>query len=101
MHKFNLLITALALSTSSFAQITQEFFDDSSAVKKVKMEGMMVDGKKQGLWKVYDKAGVVTAEVNYATGVEEGLSKNFFLNGAKALEASFKNGKENGAWKEY
>ncbi len=63
MRNFKKYLTFLMLLVSGLghAQMTQEFYDST----RVKAEGLLANGKKEGLWKYYDPSGVVEAEMNF------------------------------------
>ena len=68
---------------------------------KVRMEGTIKDGKRDGVWKVYFEEGTLWSEGTYTIGKRNGEAKNFFPNGKLRYEGFFTDGKKSGHWKFY
>jgi len=76
----------------------KEFYFDS---KQVKMDGIYVEGKKEGEWKFYYQSGKIEQKGNYKNGKPEGVWKWYYESGNLLREEEFRNGKEEGYIKEY
>lgn len=75
------------------------FFDEKG--KKVS-EGKEVNKLKDGEWKFYDtKTDKLLSTEPYVNGKINGVRKVFFANGALAEEATYTNGVKNGSYKQY
>ena len=68
--------------------------------KKIE-EGTYENGKKTGLWKVYQSNGVLEEEGTYVNGEKDGDWKLYFKSGPLEGEGAFKAGKKEGLWKHY
>ncbi len=64
-------------------------------------EGIYINQKKQGLWRFYDRKGVLASEATYVDGVKNGPYKVYYLDGTLSRETYFVDGKENGYRTEY
>ncbi|MCD6555819.1 MAG: hypothetical protein J7K64_01375, partial [Bacteroidales bacterium] len=64
-------------------------------------EGILKDGKEDGLWKFWDKKGKLIRESEYHKGEVKGRVTYFYDNGKKFNEGSVENGKQNGLYKEW
>ena len=56
---------------------------------------------KNGIWKFYDKNGVLESEEHYSNGMLNGRSTNYFTNGKKSEAVNFIDGKEDGYYVDY
>ena len=65
------------------------------------LEGPIVDGKRNGVFKTYYKSGTVMSEGNFVDGKREGKAIVYHENGKINYEGFYKNGKECGIWKFY
>ena len=61
-----------------------------------KDEGTLKNGRKDGLWVIYNQNGKKKYERTYKDGKLDGLWTNWYDNGQKRSETTFKNGKEEG-----
>jgi len=59
------------------------------------------DGKKDGLFKYYNKNGTLSSEQTYKDGKLDGLSKEWYTNGQLSREGILKDGKKEGDFKWY
>jgi len=67
----------------------------------VRMEGVVKDGQREGLWKVYFDEGTLWSEGTYKNGKRNGEAKNYFPNGKLRYEGFFTDDKKSGHWKFY
>lgn len=67
-----------------------------SGVKE--MQGMMKDGKREGLWKSFYEDGTPWSETNYKEGLRNGKTTTWYNNKQKRYEGSFADGHESGTW---
>lgn len=63
--------------------------------------GYYVNQKKEGVWRFYDKKGVIASEETYSSGEKNGKYVVFNLNGTISRETFFVKGIENGYRKTY
>ncbi|UTW66311.1 tetratricopeptide repeat protein [bacterium SCSIO 12643] len=56
---------------------------------------------KNGIWKFYDKNGVLSSESSYANGEINGKSKSFYSNGKKYSTTKYVDGLANGLYVQY
>lgn len=64
-------------------------------------EGTLVEGKINGLRKIYFQNGKVEVEKNFKDGLENGLDKEYYEDGTLSQKGDFVNGKEEGIWEDY
>ncbi len=63
--------------------------------------GADVNGVLQGKFKMLNKLGQITGELNYKDGKLDGLQTYYYSDGAKFEEVTYSNGIKNGIYKEY
>jgi antitoxin component YwqK of YwqJK toxin-antitoxin module len=68
---------------------------------KIRMEGAIKEGKRDGVWKVYFEDGSIWNEGTYTNGKRNGEAKNYFPNGKLKYEGFYTDGKSSGHWKFY
>jgi len=68
---------------------------------QLKMEGKLLKGKRNGVWKAYFEDGKIQSEGEFKDGVSTGISKVYYPNGQLRYEGQYKNNKETGHWKFY
>ena len=68
---------------------------------EVQATGMMVAGKKDGLWHSYYKSGIRLSSVVFSGGVQNGETYNYYENGSLRYKGTFENGKKVGLWYYY
>ena len=68
---------------------------------KVRMEGAIKDGKRDGVWNVYFDDGKLWSEGTYINGKRNGVAKNYFPNGKLRYEGLFTDDSKSGHWKFY
>ena len=64
-----------------------------------RMEGPLVNRRREGLWKSYYEDGNLWSEGEYKDGLRDGLSKTYHPNGVKRFEGAFYKAKKSGIWK--
>jgi antitoxin component YwqK of YwqJK toxin-antitoxin module len=64
----------------------------------VRMQGMMKDSKREGLWKSFYENGVQWSESTFVCGVKFGKTTTWYENGNKRYEGFYANDKESGMW---
>ena len=119
MKRYFLLIATILFLSISCKQngYKIEYEKSSTGEKYISSEGNYIDGKKDGVWKVYNLWGGHTYglwwETTYKNGIEEGLYKSYrdpIVNtksfrpntiGHLSSEGYYKDGKEDGIWKYY
>ncbi len=72
-----------------------EYYDDG--VKKI--EGILLNGERHGVWNFYYKSGIKWSEGRYKRGKRDGYSIVYYENGKKKLQGDYKNHKRIGVWK--
>lgn len=77
--------------------LTKEYYETG----QLESEGMMIEGKEDGLWKYYHENGQLDFEGNFIEGKKTGLWKNYHENGILASEGVMNTGKKEGPWKHY
>jgi antitoxin component YwqK of YwqJK toxin-antitoxin module len=65
---------------------------------KVKMQGMMKAGKRNGLWKSFYEDGTAWSETTFEAGIKNGKTITWFPNGKKRYEGFYTNDNESGNW---
>ena len=81
------------------------YFDNG----RIKEQGKTKNGKRHGMWKLYDQKGKLTSTINYSEGLviqkqnSQRIEKfaTYHNNGRLKEEGFIKNGKKDGAWKSY
>jgi antitoxin component YwqK of YwqJK toxin-antitoxin module len=68
---------------------------------KVRMEGAIKDGKRDGIWNVYFDDGKLWSEGTFTNGKRNGVAKNYFPNGKLRYEGFFTDDSKSGHWKFY
>ena len=63
---------------------------------KLKCDGTYKDGKKDGVFKMYDSEGRVQEEKSYKDGKLHGAHKTYFTTGKVEREVNYRNGKQDG-----
>ena len=66
-----------------------------------KMEGLIKDGKREGLWQAWYENGILWSEGEYTNGVNNGKSITYFESGKVRYEGKYVNGKKVGDWNYY
>lgn len=68
---------------------------------KIKMQGMLKDGKREGDWSSFYENGKVWSIGEYVNGKRNGIGNVFYENGVLRMEGMYKNDKQVGKWKLY
>ncbi len=68
---------------------------------QIRMEGPLMNGRREGLWKSYYEDGKVWSEDEYRNGIRDGKTVTYYENGAKRFEGTFRMSKKTGEWKFY
>lgn len=63
-----------------------------------KLQGMMKDGKRDGLWKSFYENGLPWSETTFTAGILDGKTTTWYENGQKRYTGAYKNGVECGSW---
>jgi antitoxin component YwqK of YwqJK toxin-antitoxin module len=63
---------------------------------KLKFENHWENGKKVGVWKEWNKKGVLVMEAAYANGEQHGIESYFFDKGSIKVLTTYEKGKKNG-----
>jgi len=64
----------------------------------VEMQGMMKDGKREGLWKSFYENGSPWSETTFKNGIKEGPTTTWYENEQKRYVGNYKNDVEIGKW---
>lgn len=68
---------------------------------KIQGEGILKNGKIEGLRKMYFQNGNISLERNYTNSLPDGLDNEYYENGALKQKGVFVAGNEEGAWESY
>jgi antitoxin component YwqK of YwqJK toxin-antitoxin module len=80
--------------SDTFTGVVRTYYDTEKT--KLQEEYFIHNGKKEGIYKVYDySTGLVIIENNYINGKKEGISQEFY-NGNIFIETNYKNDKKYG-----
>jgi antitoxin component YwqK of YwqJK toxin-antitoxin module len=63
-----------------------------------KMEGKIIDGKREGYWSAWYPNGVLWSECSYKGGQKHGKSIVYYENGQKRYEGNYESDKKIGTW---
>jgi antitoxin component YwqK of YwqJK toxin-antitoxin module len=63
--------------------------------------GIYINQKKDSVWQFFDKKGFLFSEQNYAAGILEGESKEYYPNGNIHFQRNYKSGEIEGVYKEF
>ncbi|HEY0030734.1 MAG TPA: hypothetical protein VGC65_08245 [Bacteroidia bacterium] len=64
----------------------------------IKMQGMMKEGKREGLWKSWYEDGKPWSETTFSSGVRNGKTTTWYDNGNKRYQGAYTNDIESGKW---
>ncbi len=64
----------------------------------IKIQGMMKDGKRDGLWKSFYDNGSPWSETTFSDGKKNGKTTTWYTNNNKRYEGYYTNDKESGLW---
>ncbi|MGA9211605.1 hypothetical protein [Kaistella sp.] len=68
---------------------------------KIQGEGILNNGKLEGLRKIYFPNGNISMERNYTQSMSNGLEKEYYEDGSLKQKGIMKTGKEDGIWEMY
>lgn len=68
---------------------------------RLRSEGVMVDGKREGRWVFYHPSGIIQSEATFVNGREEGPYRVYRENGAPYYIGQYSGGKPVGLWEVY
>ncbi len=84
---------------NNYCGVVRTYYDTEKT--KLKEEYFMLNNKKEGIYKLYDKkTGLIITEKNYINGKKEGISREFY-NEKIFIETNYKNNKKYGTETEY
>ena len=90
-----ILLIALSATANAQERIVNKYKNG-----QVASEGVLVQGKENGLWTYYDSTGVKTEEIEFRNGTVHGRLTYFFSNGKIQNQGEFRNGIMNGRYVE-
>ncbi|HSH66786.1 MAG TPA: hypothetical protein VLB84_13570 [Bacteroidia bacterium] len=64
----------------------------------IKMQGIMKDNKREGVWKSWYENGLPWSETTFKNGKKDGPTTTWYESGNKRYEGFFTNDKESGRW---
>ncbi len=64
-----------------------------------KMEGLLVNGQRQGVWKSYYENGMLWSEGEFLNDQRHGFGRLFYPGGQKKMEGTYHQGQRTGEWK--
>lgn len=65
---------------------------------QVKMQGLMKDGKREGLWKSFYENGTQWSESVFTEGIKNGKTSTWYENGNKRYDGFYTDDVESGVW---
>ena len=68
---------------------------------RIQGEGIVKNGKLEGIRKMYFQNGNISVERNYTNSISDGLEKEYYEDGTLKQKGVFINGKEDGIWETY
>lgn len=68
---------------------------------KVKMEGNVENGLREGKWTSFYEDGMIWSETNFSKGQKDGATTTWYPSGVKRYEGFYKQNRETGIWKFY
>ncbi len=89
MKKLLLLLLCVPLIGVGQTEYKKTYHENGS----VKIEGNLIDGYEDGIWKEYYKNGQLRYEINFKNGKQHGIYKSYFKNGQIQFFLNFKEGK--------
>jgi len=84
-----------------------EYRDSSIYIKSfykdgiLSSEGLLVNDDRHGKWKFYNPLGIMTDELNYSHGLQEGIQRSFYANGQVENQYSCSGDYTLGEYKEF
>lgn len=98
MKKTFYLLIVFFITITVPAQYHKEYYAIDGRLRE---EGMLKNGKKQGEWKSYSPHNYLSGITNYEMGIEEGLDTGFHENGKIQSTRTFRKGVLIGEYKAY
>jgi antitoxin component YwqK of YwqJK toxin-antitoxin module len=80
------------------AELKQEYYLGGKALKR---EEHLVNGKREGLTRIYYRNGKIKLEVNFKNGVPDGIARRFYKDGNLHTQWHFRDGVPDGEAKLY
>ena len=92
-----------SLKTQATTVIKEDVVTDGESITfyksgKVKFQGMMKNGKREGLWKSYYESGVKWSETTFSEGKKNGKTTTWFENSQMRYDGFYTNDVESGQW---
>lgn len=78
--------------------VEEKWYHDNGVLN---LEGHIVNGKREGLFKGYYPSGKLMSTGNFHEGLREGRGVVYHENGNISIDGSYKNGVMTGVWKFY
>ncbi|MEQ8910532.1 MAG: hypothetical protein RIC95_15155 [Vicingaceae bacterium] len=66
---------------------------------RLKLEGELLNGERNGIWTFYYENGMKWSEGKYRSGIRDGFSVVYYENGKKKLAGEYENDLRIGKWK--
>lgn len=67
----------------------------------IEIQGMMKNGKREGLWKSFYEDGTPWSKTTFKEGLKDGPTTTWYENGKMRYEGFYKDDDEKGVWKYY
>ena len=77
-------------NNDNFCGVIRTYHDEEKT--KLKEEYFMMNGKKEGIYKLYSSNGELFSEVNYIDGKMNGVYKSYYSNGQLCVEENYIDG---------
>ncbi len=68
---------------------------------KVKMEGNLENGLREGKWTAFYEDGMIWSETHFLKGQKQGATTTWYPSGIKRYEGFYNQNRESGIWKFY
>ena len=81
--------------------VIQELSSEKYPNGKIKSEGTLILGKKEGIWTTWYESGQKQSESIYKNGIQDGNMVTWFENGNKEQEGNYIFGEKDGKWISY
>ena len=79
-------------------KVHEKHFHPNGAIS---MEGPMLNGKRQGVWKSWYTNGIQWSQNDYENGLRNGKTFSWYENGNLRYEGQYENDKQVGFWQVY
>jgi antitoxin component YwqK of YwqJK toxin-antitoxin module len=89
------------IRTFEYVQDKQVFVSEREYYEsgQLRMEGPLVNRRREGLWKSFYEDGKIWSEGEYKDGLRDGITITYHPNGVKRFEGAFYKSKKSGIWK--